>query len=211
MTFGKVAIIGDSYSTFVGCIPENYHAYYGMENHADTGVLRREDTWWDLLIRETGSTLVLNDSYSGSTVCTTGRPDLPAWSAFAVRAPLFFKGETKFDTIFFLGGTNDSWIDSPLGDPTVKEWSDYTDEDKKFVLPAIGYVLGYLRAHNPAARIVAIVNNGLKPEIAKTIIEAAKRFACDTVVLTGISKIHGHPDPLGMKQIKDQILDALKK
>lgn len=211
MNFGKVAIIGDSYSTFVGCIPENYHAYYGMESHAETGVLRREDTWWDLLIRETGSTLVLNDSYSGSTVCTTGRRELPEWSAFAVRAPLYFDGTTEFDTIFFLGGTNDSWINSPLGDPTVKEWSDYTEEDKKNVLPAIGYVLGYLRAHNPKTRIVAIVNEGLKPEIAEAIKEAAKKFACDTVVLTGISKIHGHPDVPGMKQIKEQILNALEK
>lgn len=211
MTFGKVAIMGDSYSTFVGCLPENYRSYYGMENHLDMGVLRREDTWWDQLLRETNSTLVRNDSYSGSTVCTTGRPDLPAWSAFAVRTPLYFDGETKFDTIFFLGGTNDSWIDSPLGDPTVKEWDRYTDEDKKNVLPAIGFVLGYLKAHNPEARIVAIVNDGLKPAIAETVKAAAKKFGCDLVELSGVSKKHGHPDPVGMTQIKDQILAALDK
>ncbi len=209
MTFGKVAIMGDSYSTFVGCLPKNYRSYYGMENHLDMGVLRREDTWWDQLLRETNSTLVRNDSYSGSTVCTTGRPDLPAWSAFAVRAPLYFDGKTKFDTIFFLGGTNDSWIDSPLGDPTVKEWDQYTDEDKKNVLPAIGFVLGYLKAHNPEARIVAIVNDGLKPAIAETIKAAAEKFGCDLVELSGVSKKHGHPDPVGMTQIKDQILAAL--
>ena len=209
MTFGKVAIMGDSYSTFVGCLPENYRSYYGMENHLDMGVLRREDTWWDQLLRETNSTLGRNDSYSGSTVCTTGRPDLPAWSAFAVRAPLYFDGKTKFDTIFFLGGTNDSWIDSPLGDPTVKEWDQYTDEDKKNVLPAIGFVLGYLKAHNPEARIVAIVNDGLKPAIAETIKAAAEKFGCDLVELSGVSKKHGHPDPVGMTQIKDQILAAL--
>ena len=211
MTFGKVAILGDSYSTFVGCIPENYRAYYGMEHHADSGVLRREDTWWDQLLRETGSTLVRNDSYSGSTVCTTGRPDLPAWSAFVLRLPLYFNGETAFDTVFFLGGTNDSWINSPLGDPTVKEWDAYTDEDKKNVLPAIGFTLSYLRAHYPKARIVAIVNEGLKPEIRETIKTAAEKCSCELVELAGVSKKHGHPDPLGMTQIKDQILAALGK
>ena len=209
MTFGKVAIMGDSYSTFVGCLPENYRSYYGMENHLDMGVLRREDTWWDQLIRETNSTLVRNDSYSGSTVCTTGRPDLPAWSAFAERTPLYFNGETGFDTIFFFGCTNDNWIGSPLGDPTLKEWDEYTDEDKKCVLPAIGYVLGYLRAHYPEARIVAIVNEGLKPAITETIGAAAKKFGCDLVELSGVSKKNGHPDPIGMTQIKDQILAAL--
>ena len=128
-----------------------------------------------------------------------------------MRAPLYFDGETKFDTIFFLGGTNDSWIDSPLGDPTVKEWDRYTDEDKKNVLPAIGFVLGYLKAHNPEARVVAIVNDGLKPAIAETVKAAAKKFGCDLVELSGVSKKHGHPDPVGMTQIKDQILAALDK
>ena len=211
MTFGKVAIMGDSYSTFIGCIPENYRTYYGKEEHADVGVLRREDTWWDQLLRETNSTLVRNDSYSGSTVCTTGRPDLPAWSAFAVRAPLYFDGETKFDTIFFLGGTNDSWIDSPLGDPTPKDWRDYTEEDKKDVLPAIGYVIGYLRAHYPDARIVTVINEILKPEIKETIKAAAEKYRCQTVPLHGVRMVHGHPDLTGMKQIRDQIVEAVRE
>ena len=118
MTFGRVGIIGDSYSTFAGCVPEGYFFYYAPDKHLESGVVRREQTWWDLLIRETGSTLVINDSFSGSTVCCTGRPDHPAWSAFALRAPRVFDGSVPLDTIFFLGGTNDSWIDShPVDQP----------------------------------------------------------------------------------------------
>ena len=70
-------------------------------------------------------------------------------------------------------------------------------------LPAIGFVLGYLKAHNPGARVVAIVNEGLKPAIAETVKAAAKKFGCDLVLLSGVSKRSGHPDPLGMTQIKD--------
>ena len=209
MTLGKIGILGDSYSTFVGCLPEGYRSYYGMETHLDTGVLSRADTWWDLLIRETGSTLIENNSYSGSTVCTTGRPELPAWSAFCTRVPERFNGATEFDTIFFLGGTNDSWINSPLGDPVLKDPRDYTDGDKTCVLPAIGFILGYLRAHYPQARIVTVINSGLKPEIAKTLKAASEKYRCVTVELSGVDKIHGHPTKAGMVQIKDQIQAAL--
>ena len=208
MTLGRVGIIGDSYSTFAGCVPEGFFSYYAPDKHPETGIVRREQTWWDLLIRETDSTLVMNNSFSGSTVCLTGRADHPAWSAFALRAPRYFDGSVPLDTVFFLGGTNDSWIDSPLGDPTQKDWRDYTEEDKKYVLPAIGFVVGYLRAHYPAARIVAIVNSGLKPEIAETIRAAAKKNRCVVVELDGISKVHGHPDVAGMIRIKDLILEA---
>lgn len=211
MTFGRVGIIGDSYSTFAGCVPEGYFFYYAPDKHLESGVVRREQTWWDLLIRETGSTLVINDSFSGSTVCCTGRPDHPAWSAFALRAPRVFDGSVPLDTIFFLGGTNDSWIDSPLGDPTLKDWRDYTDEDKKDVLPAIGFVLGCLRAHYPAARIVAMVNGGLKSEIAETIRAAAKKNGCAVVELDGISKVHGHPDVEGMIRIKNRIVENVRE
>lgn len=211
MTFGRVAVLGDSYSTFEGCIPDGYAFYYGSEKHVETGVLRREDTWWDMLLRETGSTLLMNNSYSGSTVCTTVRKELPVSSAFVSRLPVFFDGSTPLDTIFFLGATNDSWIDAPLGEPTLKDWRAYSEEEKKYVLPAVGYTFGYLADKYPFARVVAIVNDGLKPEIARAIVEAAKTCRCVTVELNGVSKIHGHPNADGMKRIKELILEKVKE
>lgn len=208
-SLGRVAVFGDSYSTFEGCVPEGYDTYYGKEKHVDTGVIRREDTWWDQLIRETGSTLVINDSYSGSTICYTGRKSHPVSSSFAARVNRVFDGTVPLDTIILLGGTNDSWINSPLGDPSVKEWNAYTEEDKKDVLPAIGYVVGVLRARYPAARIVTVVNSGLKPEIAGTIKAAAEKNGCVTVELTDVSKVNGHPDRAGMIRIKDLIIEAI--
>ncbi|MBO4284043.1 MAG: hypothetical protein J5958_05390 [Clostridia bacterium] len=208
-TLGRVAVFGDSYSTFEGCIPEGYNTYYGKDKHVETGVLRREDTWWDQLIRETHSTLVLNNSYSGSTVCYTGRENFPVSSSFAARAPRFFDGTVPLDTIVVLGGTNDSWIDSPLGDPAIKEWDAYTEEDKKDVLPSIGYTVGFLRARYPAARIVTVINSGLKPEIAGTLKNAAEKNRCIIVELTDVSKVHGHPDRAGMTRIKELILKAV--
>lgn len=70
MTFGNVLIFGDSYSTFLNYIPEGYAHYYGDSSKSDLDSV--EQTWWYQLITETHSNLVLNDSWSGSTVCNTG-------------------------------------------------------------------------------------------------------------------------------------------
>ena len=72
MNFGKVIIFGDSYSTYSGYIPEGYAVYYSgkRENPPDVSDVSR--TWWHSLISETGSELVMNNSWSGSTICYTG-------------------------------------------------------------------------------------------------------------------------------------------
>ena len=72
MSLGNVLIFGDSYSTFKGFIPQGYVDYYRPEGNPKTDLLHVEETWWHRLITKTESTLLLNDSWSGSTVCNTG-------------------------------------------------------------------------------------------------------------------------------------------
>ena len=56
MKLGRVFILGDSYSTFDGYIPQGYAPYYGeWENPTD--VRAAEQTWWHLLVKETNSEL----------------------------------------------------------------------------------------------------------------------------------------------------------
>ena len=70
MTFNNVLIFGDSYSTFEGYIPQGYDVYY--TKNGDNDVKSVDKTWWYSLITETNSKLVLNDSWSGSTIGYTG-------------------------------------------------------------------------------------------------------------------------------------------
>ena len=60
-------IFGDSYSTFLGCIPNGYATYY-----PSLDVNKVEETWWCRVIKELSLNLVLNDSYSGAPICYTG-------------------------------------------------------------------------------------------------------------------------------------------
>ena len=75
MQFGNTLIIGDSYSTFKGYIPEGYAPYYTNEP-GNTDVRRVEETWWHQLQAETDCRILLNNSWSGSTICYTGYNDV---------------------------------------------------------------------------------------------------------------------------------------
>ena len=66
-----LSILGDSYSTFAGYIPEGQATYYPRPE-AVPDVLRVEDTWWHQLAASRGMRILANDSYSGSTMCATG-------------------------------------------------------------------------------------------------------------------------------------------
>ncbi len=56
-------IIGDSYSTFKGFIPEGYAFYYSEEERESTGVTKVEETWWHMLSNEADLNIVLNNSW----------------------------------------------------------------------------------------------------------------------------------------------------
>ena len=201
-TFG---ILGDSYSTFEGWIPGEYACYYpNPEKVAD--VLSVENTWWHILMRRKGLQLVINDSYSGSTVCTHVRDGQPLSSAFAQRAKRVFSGQCRMDYIFVFGGTNDSWLSRTVGEP---KFSNRTEEDLQQVLPAYCEVLEQLISHNPDSKIIAVVNTDLNRDIHLGIMNAAIHYGVTVVVLKDIHKENGHPSALGMGQIADQIEPAL--
>ena len=103
---GNILIIGDSYSTFEGCVPNgNSVWYFSNENLEQTDVCNKEQTWWWQLLNETDSKLILNESFSGSTVCNTERPTIPHTS-FVYRLNNLIEGgffkENQIDTVFVL-------------------------------------------------------------------------------------------------------------
>ena len=193
-------ILGDSYSTFQGHIPEGNSVYYPRKDVDD--VLEVEHTWWHQLMAKHGMNLLVNDSWSGATVCTNTRDGQPPISAFVERAKRSFSGDSKPDYIFLFGCTNDSWLDRAVGEV---KFADRTEEDLFCVLPAYSFCLEYLTEHNPQAKVVAVINTGLKPEIISGMQVAAEHYGATVVVLKNIDKQHGHPTALGMRQIMEQV------
>ena len=61
----KIAILGDSISTFEGYIPENYKYFY-PQPYGD--IRNIYQTWWMQVINGLGAGLYINNAYGGSTV-----------------------------------------------------------------------------------------------------------------------------------------------
>ncbi len=204
---GKVLLLGDSYTTFKEYIPNGYAAYYSDSPNSITDLVSVEGTWWHALLAQTDSTLVRNDSWSGSTICNTGynATDVSDRSFIARLDRLIDGGffeENEIDTVLVLGATNDSWANVPIG--TELKYEGWEREELYSFLPALGYLT--YRLSTLKARVVFILNSELKEEINTAVREACGKFNIELVELKKIDKIMGHPGIAGMKKITEQVL-----
>ncbi len=221
--FGNIFILGDSYSTFAGHIPEGFAPYYSdngphyltaqpdVAKPSERDVRRVEQTWWYPLAKEYGK-LILNCSWSGTTICNTGYDGCDnSDKSFIARLEKLlddrFFEKNKVETLFLFGGTNDSWANAPLGE---KIYTGQTKEDLYCVFPAFSYLIDLLNKELPGVKVYCILNTQLKSEIAEFYTDVCERGGIDVIKLHSIDKICGHPSILGMKQIKEQILDFAK-
>lgn len=151
-------IFGDSYSTFEGFIPAGYDVYYSEENRDGTGVTDVAQTWWHMLAREADLNLVLNDSWSGSTMGHTGygNADCSKTSSFIFRLRQMIENgffqKNEIHKVFVFGGTNDNCCGATLGEAKYENW---VEDDLFFVLPAIAYFLQLLKKTCPRQKSTA--------------------------------------------------------
>lgn len=207
------SILGDSFSTYKGWIPEGYATWYG---DGDTNINGVEETWWHLLMSEYDLSLLCNCSYSGSTVCTTGYEEITDNAqAFIVRMKDHLDAKDssapKPDILFVEGGINDTYA-SPAG---TLQYGDWTEEDLKNALPAYCYMLDYLKHHNPDTRIICMISETVSPELQNGYTEACRHYhieylffppkASDTELLKD-----GHPTTKGHRAIYDAVRTYLQ-
>lgn len=209
----NIFILGDSYSTYEGHIPEGYAAYYRKDSEREAKLRDHTYTWWYRYLKDTDSNLVRNCSWSGTTICHTGYDGADKIdNSFITRIEKlinsgFFK-ENKVDTLFVFGGTNDSWANAPLGEMM---YSDWTTKDLYCVLPAICYLLHTLKNNFADTKIVCILNSDVfKPKIREAYIEACNHYGIDYIEVTDFDMLEGHPTETGMEQIEKQIIEGMK-
>lgn len=197
----RVSILGDSYSTFKGWIPEGNAVYYPRGARND--VTKAEECWWHLVTEAIGGTLEKNESWSGSTICNTGYKgkDFSKFS-FVTRADRL--GDPTL--ILVCGGTNDSWANAPIGD---YKWGDWTKEELYSFRPAMAKLLADLKTLYPKARIFFILNSQLKAEINDSVHEICTHYQIPCIDLKDIDKQSGHPSVKGMKAFADQVVAAV--
>lgn len=199
----KMVIFGDSYSTFEGYVPEGYAWYYPRIDVTDVS-----KTWWHMLERETGSEIVLNNSWSGSTICNTGyQGDCSQSSSFICRLTKLidegFFSSHPIDRVLILGATNDSWTGNAPGEVMFDHW---TADDLKLVLPGISYFVKKLLEVVPGEKVRFIVNTGSRTEISNGILKICDHYQVQPILLSDVEKTDGHPTYQGMIRIKNQVI-----
>ena len=204
----KLAIIGDSYSTYEGYMPEGYSYWYGTVNEAPNDVERVEDTWWYRVCSEMGYEIAANCSFSGSAVCYSGYPEMDGKAtAFVTRMHREFgnlkRDGIKPDWIIIFGGTNDFWAQSPIG--TVK-YGQKSEEDLFSFAPAFCCMAEYITENFPDSRITVLLNDEITSEIRDVQKEVSRHFGVELLELKNIDKQNGHPSKLGMKQIAEALM-----
>lgn len=205
----KVAILGDSYSTFAGHLsPVTNFPWYSADLNSDIAknndVHSVEQTWWHQFVTKMGYELVCNNSFSGSTICHTGynKEDYTDRS-FITR--LHHLGNP--DIILIFGGTNDSWAGVPIGEYQYEGW---TNADLYNFRPAFAYMLHNLRQLYPQAKIYNITNSELSEAVTVSADEICRHYNVPNLLLKDVEKQWGHPSVKGMEAICNQLIDLVK-
>ena len=202
----SLSILGDSYSTFENYLqPDSNLVWYFQGPQKNTDVSNVEQTWWSLLLKKTGMKLCQNNSYSGSTISSTGyRKEDYSERSFCRR--LWNLGCP--DVIIVLGATNDSWAGSPIGE---FKYADWTKQDLYSFRPAMAYMLYHLKNRYPNTEIYFVMNSELKEEITSSSRILCERYSIPFIQLENIDKINGHPSIKGMEAIAEQVALKIKR
>ena len=108
-----VSILGDSISTYQGWIPEGYACFYP---DPDNDIKDVSQTWWMQVIQNTGMRLLVNGSWSASTVCGDSRAENSGAGCSSHRiVDLMGNTGTVPDVILVYMGINDFFHSIDLG------------------------------------------------------------------------------------------------
>lgn len=205
ITGRKIAIVGDSISTFRGYLPDGYPTYYPNTIDLTKDVNSVYKTWWSQVIRMSGAKLTVNNSYSGGGVA-----DINTRPSFYDRIVENTLGDP--DTIFVALGTNDIANNVPLGSETVEECvaKDISELGDSYFIPAYVKGIKQLQASYPDAQIIILNGIGrLVPgnDYYNVIKQIAEHYGLIMFNCHGYHQASGvHPDAKGMYQIARTIL-----
>lgn len=206
-----VSIIGDSYSTYAGWVPEGYAAWYADGgNEAENDLQCVEQTWWHSLCAKYGLELVTNGSFSGTTVCHTGYNGMDYSNiSFVARLEKDFGADCREpDILLIFGGTNDHWAGVPLGQ---LQYADWTQEQLYSFAPAFCKMLDHFTRRFPNTKIYNLLNDFIYDEtMRKLIYDACEHYGVPVIAFGDVPKDNGHPNQAGMAAIREQIAQRLK-
>lgn len=202
----RVSILGDSYSTFQGYIPEgNETWYYTPTDTSRTDVSNVTQTWWWQVINQAGCLIEKNDSYSGATVSYHGYNNQDySPRSYITRLPRLGSP----DVIFIFGGTNDDWSGAKLGE---YQYDHFTQEDLYTYRPALACLLQQAKERYPNVKIYFLINDIIKKDFIESSKVICNHYGIPYIELKDIDKKQNHPTIKGMKAIAQQVLEFVNK
>ncbi len=208
---GNLVILGDSYSTFDGHIPDGYSTWYKSGiNYTD--VTNVKDTWWHRLVSETNTNLLLNSSYSGSTICNTGYDgaDYSGISFVSRITKLIdenYFDDNRIDTLIVYGGLNDCWAGVPLGEII---YEDFTNDSLFSFFPALSCIFYRMNEASPNTKLVFVLESQLTDSMKSGIREICAHYSVDLIEAEPLELQNSHPTKSGMESLTEQIITHLK-
>lgn len=229
----KVSIIGDSISSYSGYVPDGYSVYY-----PESDVTHVDSMWWSNALYRMGMTLLINASYSSSSVAGDDT-DGAAVASSDARVNALANGTTLPDVIICFIGTNDFARDYAIGTWTNKQEVPTASNVTDFK-PAYAKMVDKIQTAYPLAKVycctllartkgtdgtVPVVNgNGnTVDDFNEAIRDVARQLNCQIIELSncGINQ-HNlssylinetnsfiHPNAAGQKVIADAVFNAL--
>ena len=224
------SVLGDSMSTFEGCSVPESAVYYDLSHKLAADVLTPADTWWGQVIDRLGGRLLVNNSFSGSTVCWHPLYEIQSYGCSDERTAALGRDGISPDVIMVLLGTND-W---GCGTRVVYDPKLTADpNDPSIFLPAYGQMLQKLKTNYPNAEIwcmtLPISRCSAQPdfsfpycyrgrhisEYCDAIRDCASQAGCRLIDLNSHGEAYDtldgfHPTADGMKTISNGIIQQLK-
>ena len=225
------SILGDSISTFEGISAPKNAAYYNHTHKMKSGVVTVLDTWWGQVIERLGGELLVNHSWSGSTVCRYSSCEVPSYACGDERTSALSKDGIQPDVIMVFMGTNDWGWGFRINDNTNAK-----DSENNCALFSVAYrtMLSKLKKNYPNAEIwcitlstwrCSIVENfefSYHPagrhmsEYCEAIRTCAEELDCRVIDLYHANQPYeieegAHPNVEGMRTIADVIWNELQK
>ena len=108
------SILGDSISTLYRHSTPADAEFYTYSNCLETGVFIPADTWWGQVIDRLEGKLLVNNSFSGSTVCFHPEYEIPSYACSEERTSGLDKHDQTPDVIMVFMGTNDWGRGTPI-------------------------------------------------------------------------------------------------
>lgn len=220
------SVLGDSISTLRGYSVPEEASFYTYSNCLETGVFIPSDTWWGQVIESLGGEWMVNDSFSGSTVCRDPQYEIPSYGCSRERTSNLGKYGCSPDVIMIFMGIND-W---GKGTPIESE----NEDDLLCFSPAYKKMLNQLKENYPQAELWCLTlpvstrsesaefrfpyrYGGIHiEEYSECIRACAHKIGARLIELYDPEKPYDtvdgfHPTARGMQTLSDAILNQLRK